>query len=167
MACSTEDTVASRLEWQAAPADAASSSASDISKSEALRPLMLMLSVLGRRCAACWGPLTLAESCVVETDMMYILCADMVAGLTCSLKASLRWYGQQSAVYQDMAITHLLDEAAFVVVHNMQFRYNIQFGHSSDTPMQAVYCQSCAQTLVHMSTAMADYLWEGTQQPLL
>ena len=57
MACSTEDTVASRLEWHAAPADAASSSASDISNSEALRPLMLMLSVLGRRCVACLGPL--------------------------------------------------------------------------------------------------------------
>ena len=167
MACSTEETVASRPEWQAAPADAASSSASDINKSEALRPLMLMLSVLGRRCAACLGPLTLTVPCIVDTDTIYILCAGMVAGLTCSLKASSRLYGQRDTVFQDVAKAHLLDGAAFQVVHNMQIRHKMQFRHSSDSPMHAVYCQTCSQTLVHMSTAMANYLWESTQQLLL
>lgn len=115
MACSTGDTVASRLEWQAAPADAASSSASDISKSEALRPLMLMLSVLGRRCAPCLGPLTLAVPCVADTGTIYILCAGMVAGWTCSLKASLQWHGQQNTVFQDVTVAHCFDGTALGV----------------------------------------------------
>ena len=43
--------------WHAAPADAASVSASASSAIAALRPRMPMLSVLGRRCASSAGPL--------------------------------------------------------------------------------------------------------------
>ena len=63
MACSTEETVACCSEWQAAPAEAASSSLSSVSSCEAFRPLMLMLKVLGSRWEASAGPFTLTATC--------------------------------------------------------------------------------------------------------
>lgn len=63
IACSTEDTVACWLEWQAAPADAASSSPKRDNSSEARSPLMLILRVFGRRASKRSGPFTFTTSC--------------------------------------------------------------------------------------------------------
>lgn len=68
IAWSTDDTVACWLEWHAAPADAASSSRSENSSSEARSPLMPMLSVFGSRNSEHVGPFTLATPCAVGTS---------------------------------------------------------------------------------------------------
>ena len=63
IACSTEETVACLLEWQAAPADAASSSPKEDNSSEARSPLMLILRVFGNRSSEDVGPFTFTMSC--------------------------------------------------------------------------------------------------------
>lgn len=83
IACSTEDTVACWLEWQAAPADAASSSPKEANSSEARSPLMLTLRVFGSRSSAQIGPFTFTMSCSSGTrkvGFVHIICSQARSG---------------------------------------------------------------------------------------
>ncbi len=118
---------------------------------------MLMLSVLGRRCAPCLGPLTLAVPCVVDTDMIYISCAGIVAGLTCSLKASLRWYGHWNTVFQVVAVAHSIDGTALGVCT----RCNLGTRCSSGTAQTARY-MPCTANHVYKCWCTCLQLWQIT-----